>query len=110
MLIGLLLAIAFLGHDVLMIAPNPASAAENSPPTLTVGSFNLNVSHPHPHGCGIGQAAALKTPDAPLRQSITSLIIVHSVLPRPAGLPSFAAATQARSPTTQRAVLQVFRI
>jgi hypothetical protein len=108
--LGLLVVLAFLGHDALMAAPSPALAAERPSLARTLEAPEAHAWNPLSHGCDIGQAAALKTPDVPLRQSTTAVVIGHPVLIQPAGLPSYAAPTQARSPTAQRAVLQVFRI
>jgi hypothetical protein len=107
---GLLLLIAFFGHDILMAAPRPAHAAERPSLSLTPGALAPHASSPHPQGCEINRPAVLKTPDAPPLQPTTPAMIVHTVLSRPVGLPSHTAATQARSPTAQRAVLQIFRI
>jgi hypothetical protein len=108
--LGLLVVLAFLGHDALMAAPSPALAAESPSLAHTLEAPETHVWNPLSHGCDIGQAAALKTQDVPLRQSTTVVVIGHPVLIQPAGLPPYAAPTQARSPTAQRAVLQVFRI
>jgi hypothetical protein len=108
--LGLLVVLAFLGHDALMAAPSPALAAERPSLARTLEAPETHAWNPLAHGCEIGRAAALKTQDVTLRQSTTTVVIGHPVLLRPAGLPSYAAPTQARSPTAQRAVLQVFRI
>jgi hypothetical protein len=108
--LGLLVVLAFLGHDALMATPSPALAAERSSLARTLEAPEARAWNPLSHGCEIGRAAALKTQDVPLRQSTTAVVIGHPVLLRPAGPLSYAAPTQARSPTAQRAVLQVFRI
>lgn len=108
-LIGLLLALAFLGHDVVMAAPSPALAAERPSPTLTPGLPEPHARSPHPHGCDIGQTASLNAPEAPVGQPLAAAMAAHPVPSRPAALPSSTGATQARSPSAQRAVLQVFR-
>lgn len=110
LVLGLLVVLAFLGHDVIMATPHPALAAENPTLALTVNALQPHASTPVSHGCDIGRPAVLKAPDALPRQSTTAVIVVHPIVVRPAGRPSYAAATQARSPTAQRAVLQVFRI
>jgi hypothetical protein len=108
--LGLLVVLAFLGHDVIMAAPSPALAAERPSLALTLTTLETQASTPHAHGCDIGRPAVFRTPEVLPRQSTTCVIIRHPVLLRPAGLLSYAAGTQARSPTAQRAVLQVFRI
>jgi hypothetical protein len=108
--LGLLVMLALLGHDAIMAAPSPALAAARPSLALTRETVAPHASHPHPHGCDSGRPAVLRAPDVPLRQSTTAVVIGHPVLIQPAGLPSYAAPTQARSPTAQRAVLQVFRL
>ena len=106
--LGLLVVLAFLGHDFSMAAQNLVLAAER--PSLALTTPETHASAPHVHGCDIGRPAAFKAPEVLPLQSTTCVIIRHHVLIQPAGLPSYAAPTQARSPTAQRAVLQVFRI
>jgi hypothetical protein len=108
--LGLLMVLAFLGHDVIMAAPAPALAAGRASSAVTLDSAASQASSPHPHGCTIGQPAALGIQTAPLAQSTSSGVIDHPALTRLTGLPTYAATTQARSPTAQRAILQVFRI
>jgi hypothetical protein len=109
-LLGVLVVLAFLGHDVIMAAPAPALAAGRASPAVTLDGVAPQASSPHPHGCTIGQPAALGIRTAPLAESTSSGVIDHSAFTRFTGLPSYAATTQARSPTAQRAILQVFRI
>jgi hypothetical protein len=109
-LLGLLVLLAFLGHDVIMAAPAPALAAERASAAVTLDGVAPQASSPHPHGCTIGQPAALGIQIVPLAQSTPAGVIDHSAFTRLTGPPSYAATTQARSPTAQRAVLQVFRI
>lgn len=106
--LGLLVVLAFLGHDALMVAPSPALAAER--PSLARTTLETHASAPHAHGCDIGRPAALKAPEVLSLESTTCVIIRHPVLLLPAGLRSHVSVPQARSPTAQRAVLQVFRI
>jgi hypothetical protein len=108
--LGLLVVLAFLGHDVIMAAPAPALAAGRASPAVTLDGVAPQASSPHPHGCTIGQPAALGIQTAPLAPSTSSGVIDHPTLTRLTGLPTYAAATQARSPTAQRAILQIFRI
>lgn len=108
--LGFIVVLAFLGHDIIMATPNPALAEES--PTLALAQDALlpHASTPMSHGCDVGRPAMLKAPDALPRQSTTSSITAQVIVSRPAGLPPYAAATQTRSPTAQRAVLQVFLI
>ena len=108
--VGLLVVLACLGHDVIMAVPSPALAAESASLALALTTLETHASTPHAHGCDIGRPAVFRAPEVLPRQSTTCVIIRHPVLLRPAGLLSYAAGTQARSPTAQRAVLQVFRI
>jgi hypothetical protein len=108
--LGLLVVLAFLGHDFSMAAQSQARAAERPSLAFALTTLETHASAPHAHGCDIGRPAAFKAPEVLPLQSTTCVIIRHPVLLRPAGLPSYAAGTQARSPTAQRAVLQVFRI
>ena len=108
--LALLMVLAFLGHDVLMAAQRPALAAERPSLALTLSPLEASVVAPHPHGCAIGQTMVLKAADAPLRQSTSCVFVGHPLLTQLAGLPSHAAIAQARSPTAQRVVLQVFRL
>lgn len=109
-LIGLLLVLAFLGHDVVMAAPSAALAAERPPLTLALETLEAHASNPHPDGCDIGQTAAFNAPEAPVGQPLAATMAAHPAPSRPAVLPSYTAATRARSPSEQRAVLQVFRM
>jgi hypothetical protein len=109
-LLGLLVVLAFLGHDVIMAIPYPALAADRPSLALGLDTFETSVAAPHSHGCDIGQTMVLKAPDAPPWQSGTDVVVGHQILTRPAGLPWHVAVTQARSPTAQRAVLQIFRL
>ena len=109
-LLGLLVVLALLGHDVMMAAPHPALAADRPSLALGLDTLEASAAAPHPHGCDIGQTMVLKTSDAPLRHATTDVIVDHPVLILPAGLSWHVAVTQARSPTAQRAVLQIFRI
>src|SRR5688572_30909274 len=63
--LGLLVVLAFLGHDALMAAPSPALAAERSSLARTLEAPEAHAWNPHSDGCDIGRAAALKTPDRP---------------------------------------------
>ena len=107
--LALLMVLAFLGHDVLMTVPPPALADKPSL-ALRLDPVETHAEVPHPHSCDIGQQMVLKVPDSPLRQSTTCIIVGQPILTRPAGLPSHVSVTQARSPTAQRAVLQIYRI
>lgn len=109
-LLGLLVVLAFLGHDLIMAVPHPALAAGRPPLALEPDTLAAHAAAPHPDSCQIGQTMVLNTSDAPLRQSTTDVIVGHLVLTWSAGLPWHVAVTQARSPTAQRAVLQIFRI
>lgn len=106
--LGLLLVLAFLSHDALMAAPAQASAAERLSLALSLDVLALDASSPH--GCTIGRTAALGTQNVLFGHSTSSGVTEHFILSRPTGLPLYAGMTQARSPTAQRAVLQVFRI
>ena len=111
-LLGLLMVLAFLSHDVIMAVPHPALAVDR--PSLALGlepdTFEAHATAPHPDSCQIGKMMVLKAPDAPLRHSTASVIVGHPILIRLTGLPWHVAVTQARSPAAQRAVLQIFRI
>lgn len=109
-LLGLLVVLAFLGHDVMMAAPPPALAASGPARALEPDTFEAHAAAPHPDSCQIGQTMVLKPSDPPLRQSATDAIVGHPILIRLTGLPWHVAVAQARSPTAQRAVLQIFRI
>ena len=109
-LLGLLVVLAFLGHDVMMAVPHPALAADRPSLALRLDPLEASAAAPQPQGCDIGQTMVLKASDAPLREATPGVIVGHPILTRPAGLPSHVAVTQARSPTAQRAVLQIFRI
>jgi hypothetical protein len=109
-LLGLLVVLAFLGHDVMMATQRPTLAADRPSLALRLDAPEAHAATPHPNGCDIGQKMALKAADGPMPPSTTYVIVGHPVLTRPAGLPSHVAVTQARSPTAQRAVLQIFRI
>src|SRR5215207_6705293 len=52
--LGLLVVLAFLGHDSLMAAPSPALAAERPSLARTVEAPEAHASAPHAHGCDIG--------------------------------------------------------
>ena len=109
-LLGLLVVLAFLGHDVMMAVPRPALAADKPSLALRLDTLEASAAAPHPHGCDIGQTMVLKATDAPLPPSTTDVIVGHPILIRLTGLPWHVAITQARSPTAQRAVLQIFRL
>jgi hypothetical protein len=109
-LLGLLVVLTFLGHDVMMTVPHPALAADGPSLALEPDTFEAHAAAPHPESCQIGQTMVLKASDPPLRQSTTDAIVGHPILIRPTGLPWHVAVAQARSPTAQRAVLQIFRI
>ena len=109
-LLGLLVVLTFLGHDVMMAAPRPALDADRPSLALRFDPLEVLAAEPHPHGCDIGQTMVLKASDRPLPHSTTDVIVGHPILFRLTGLPWNVAVTQARSPTAQRAVLQIFRI
>jgi len=102
--------LAFLGHDVIMAVPHPAVAADRPSLALRIDPVEVLAAESHPRGCDIGQTMVLKASDAPLPHSTTDDIVGHPFLIRLTGLPWHVAITQARSPTAQRAVLQIFRI
>jgi len=60
-LLGLLVVLAFLGHDVTMAAPRQALATIR--PALTPGldSVEASAAAPHLHGCRVHQTVLLKT-------------------------------------------------
>lgn len=109
-LLGLLVVLAFLGHDVIMAVPHPVLDADGPSLALEPDTFEVHAAAPHPDSCQIGQTMVLKVSDAPLQQATTDAIVGLPILIRPTGLPWHVAVTQARSPTAQRAVLQIFRI
>ena len=109
-LLGLLVVLTFLGHDVIMAVPHPALAADRPSLALRLDPLEVLAAESHPHSCDIGQTMVLKASDAPLPHSTTDVIVGHPILTRLTGLPWHVALTQARSPTAQRAVLQIFRI
>lgn len=109
-LIGVLVVLAFLGHDVMMAVPRHALVADGPSLALALDTFEAHAAAPHPDSCQTGQTMVLKTSDVPLRQSTTDAIVGHPILIRLTGLPWHVAVTQARSPTAQRAMLQIFRI
>jgi hypothetical protein len=111
-LLGLLMVLAFLGHDVIMAVQHPALAVDR--PSLALGlepdTFEAHATAPYPDSCQIGQVMVLKAPDAALWHSTAGVIVGHPILTRLTGLPWNVAVTHARSPTAQRAVLQIFRL
>jgi len=102
--------LAFLRHDVMMAVPGPALAADRQSLALRLDLLEVLAGESHPHGCDIGQTMVLKVSDAPLPRSTNDVIVGHPILIRLTGLPWNVAVTQARSPTAQRAVLQIFRM
>lgn len=107
-LLGLLLVLAFLSHDVIMAAPAPALAVEHPSPALSQEVHALHTSSPH--GCAIVRPAALETQSVPLGHSALDGVFWPQILTRPAGLSLRADMPPVRSPTASRALLQVFRI
>jgi hypothetical protein len=107
--LALLMVLAFLGHDVMMVAPVSAVDPGESASALIADPPAPHVVASHPDNCQIGQMMVLEAPPPRLPHPIIAFV----VQPRPTrpGLSlATSAATQARSPTAQRAVLQIFRI
>jgi hypothetical protein len=107
--LGLIVVFAFLGHDVVMTTPITAMTAQG-PALAETG--DPPVSHAvaaHPDNCQIGQTMVLQA--AAPRLPHPMIMFVAQLWITPPG-PSLAtsAVTQVRSPTAQRAVLQIFRI
>jgi hypothetical protein len=102
--------LAFLVHDALMAAPASVVAAGQPAIEHPVDSSEPHVSAPHPHGCQIGQTMVAKAPDSPLRHPIATAFVGYPAMTPPPGLRWHSTVARMRSPTAQRAELQVFRI
>lgn len=111
-LLGLLVVLAFFSHDVMMAGPIAGVPASLPPPphALTSDTVAHHAAAPHPQGCQIGQAMVLKPSARELPCLGPAAFVGHPTLTLPAVLPSRSVVTRTRSPTAQRAVLQVFRL
>jgi hypothetical protein len=108
-LLGLLVVLAFLGHDVIMIAPVSAVDAGE---LATAPIADPSVPHAlasHPDSCQIGQTMVLQAPAPRLPHPMIAFVAQLRMTRLGSSLATFAD-TQVRSPTAQRAVLQIFRI
>jgi hypothetical protein len=108
-LVGLLLVLAFLGHDVLMAAP-----ASGAGPSGAVRSGLPETNAPtavaaHPHDCGVGQTMAPRAPDYQPGHSLITIIVGRPALAALAFVP-IRGVTRTQSHAPPHAVLQVFRI
>ena len=107
--LGLIVVFAFLGHDVVMTTPVSAMTA---PELAHAETGDRPVSHvvaPHSEGCQIGQVMVLEAPPHRLPQLATAFVAQLRMTRSDPVLPT-SAVPGARSPTAQRAVLQIFRI
>jgi hypothetical protein len=108
-LVGLLLVLAFLGHDVLMAAPDASAGLNEEVRSLSPETIASSAVAAHPHGCGIGQTMAPRTPDYQPAHSAITIIVGSPTLAVLAFVPSRGVIrTQSHAPP--RAVLQIFRI
>jgi hypothetical protein len=107
--LALLMVLAFLGHDVMMVAGvSPVDAGESASALIADPSAPHAVAS-HLDNCQVGQMMVLEAP--PPRLPHLMIAFVAQLRMTPPG-PSLAtsADTQVRSPTAQRAVLQIFRL
>jgi len=107
--LALLMVLAFLGHDVMMVAPVSAVDAGESASALIADPSAPHAVDPHPDNCQVGQMMVLEAPPPRLPHPMIAFV-AQLQLTRPGPYPATSAVTQARSPTAQRAVLQIFRI
>ena len=108
-LLGLLVVLAFLGHDVIMVAPVSAVDAGE---LATAPIADPSVPHAlasHPDSCQIGQTMVLQAPAPRLPHPMIAFVAQRRITRSGPVLPT-SAVTEARSPTAQRAVLQIFRL
>jgi hypothetical protein len=107
--LGLIVVFAFLGHDVVMTTPISAMTAQGPAHAETRDPPVSHVVAPHSEGCQIGQVMVLEAPPHRLPQQTTAFVAQFRMTRSGPVLP-ISAVTGARSPTAQRAVLQIFRI
>jgi hypothetical protein len=107
--LGLIVVFAFLGHDVVMTTPVSAMTAQGAAHAETGDPPVSHVVAPHSEGCQIGQVMVLEAPVQRLPQLATAFVAQLRMTRSGPVLPTSAVAG-ARSPTAQRAVLQIFRI
>jgi hypothetical protein len=107
--LGLIVVFAFLGHDLVMTMPISAMTAQG-PAHAETGYFPVShIVAPHSESCQIGQVMVLEAPAQRLPQLATAFVAQLRMIRSEPVLPT-SAVTGARSPTAQRAVLQIFRI
>jgi hypothetical protein len=107
--LGLIVVFAFLGHDVLMTTPVSAMTAQGASHAETGDPPMSHGAPPHSEGCQIGQVMVLEAPAHRLPQLATAFVAQLRMTQSSPVLPT-SAVTGTRSPTAQRAVLQIFRI
>lgn len=107
--LGLIVVFAFLGHDLVITTPLSAMTAQGPAHVETGDPPVSHVVAPHSEGCQIGQVMVLKGPPHRLPQLLTAFVAQFRMTRSGPVLPN-SAVSSARSPTAQRAVLQVFRI
>jgi hypothetical protein len=107
--VALLLVLAFVGHDVAMALPTPSVVAVELPVAGSPEISELHAATPHPHGCQVVQEMVLKADGPELPRPLAIAFGGYPVLPRLRG-PLLRDAREARPPTAERSVLQVFRI
>jgi hypothetical protein len=108
-LVGLLLVLAFLGHDVVMAAPASGAGPNELVRSSVPETIAPSAVAAHPHGCGVGQTMAPRTPDHQPGHSAITIIAGRLSLAALAFVPS-RGVLRMQSHAPPRAVLQVFRI
>lgn len=115
LVVGLLVVLAFLGHDLLMAVPVGAVAPNTPAPAATSHTVARHSPVPHPTACQIGQSVVMmvrQADDSLLeleRLSATAFIGALAEIWQHSSV-SAAIVAPTRSPAVRRAFLQIYRM
>lgn len=107
--LGLIVVFALLGHGVAMTTPVSAMTAPGLAHAETGDRPISHIVTPHSEGCQIGQVMVLEGPPHRLPQ-LAAAFVAQFRMTRSGPVMPTSEVAGARSPTAQRAVLQIFRI
>lgn len=111
LVVGLVVVLAFLGHDLLMAMPVRAMTPHTQASVATSHTVARHARVPHPSACQIGQTMMIQQADSILLQQLSATAFIGALAEtREHASGSAVIVAPARSPAVRRAFLQIYRL